>query len=40
MDVKSLMVEDWVYIENDPTPRQIDWIKSGEVGGNIRLLRL
>ena len=32
MDVKNLMVEDWVYIENDPTPRQIDWIKSGEVG--------
>lgn len=32
MDIKNLMVEDWVCTEDDSTPRQVDWIRSGEVG--------
>ena len=32
MKANELMIGDWVRLENDPTPRQIDWIKSGEVG--------
>jgi hypothetical protein len=32
MEAKDLMVDDWVCTENDSTPRQIDWIRSGEVG--------
>ena len=29
---EELMQFDWVCLENDPTPRQVDWIRSGEVG--------
>lgn len=32
MEAKELMQFDWVCSEGDPTPRQVDWIRSGEVG--------
>lgn len=32
MKAKELMQFDWVCIENDPTPRQVDFIRTGEVG--------
>lgn len=32
MEAKELMQFDWVCLENDQTPRQVDWIRSGEVG--------
>lgn len=32
MNAEELMRLDWVCLENDPTPRQVDWIRSGEVG--------
>ena len=32
MNAKDLMVGDWVCTEHDSTPRQIDWIRGGEVG--------
>ena len=32
MKANELMIGDWVYTEHDPTPRQIDWIRTGEVG--------
>lgn len=28
----SLMLGDWVCTEHDSTPRQIDWIRGGEIG--------
>lgn len=28
----ELMIGDWVCTEHDSTPRQIDWIRTGEVG--------
>lgn len=32
MEAKELMQFDWVCLENDPTPRQVDFIRAGEVG--------
>lgn len=32
METKELMQFDWVCLENDPTPRQVDFIRTGEVG--------
>lgn len=32
MEARDLMTGDWVCTESNPTPRQVDWIKSGEVG--------
>ena len=32
MKAEELMRFDWVCLEDDPTPRQVDWIRSGEVG--------
>jgi len=32
MKENELMIGDWVCTEHDSTPRQIDWIKTGEVG--------
>lgn len=32
MNAEELMRLDWVCLEDDPTPRQVDWIRSGEVG--------
>ena len=32
MKTEELMRFDWVCLVDDPTPRQIDWIRSGEVG--------
>lgn len=32
MEAKELMQFDWVCLENDPTPRQVDFIRTGEVG--------
>ena len=32
MEAKELMQLDWVCLENDPTPRQVDFIRTGEVG--------
>lgn len=32
MKANELMIGDWVCTEHDPTPRQIDWIRTGEVG--------
>ena len=32
MRAEELMVGDWVCTENDSTPRQVDWIRTGEVG--------
>lgn len=30
--VTELQIGDWVCTEHDSTPRQIDWIRTGEVG--------
>lgn len=32
MKAKELMQFDWVCLEDDPTPRQVDFIRTGEVG--------
>lgn len=32
MEAKELMQFDWVCLEDDPTPRQVDFIRTGEVG--------
>ena len=32
MEAKELMRFDWVSLEDNDTPRQVDWIRSGEVG--------
>lgn len=32
METKELMQFDWVCLEDDPTPRQVDFIRTGEVG--------
>lgn len=32
MKAEELMQFDWVCLEDDPTPRQVDFIRSGEVG--------
>ena len=32
MKTQELMRFDWVCLEDDNTPRQVDWIRSGEVG--------
>lgn len=32
MITEELMRFDWVCLEDDNTPRQVDWIRSGEVG--------
>lgn len=32
MKANDLMIGDWVCTEHDSTPRQIDWIRTGEVG--------
>lgn len=32
MKAEELMRFDWVSLEDDDTPRQVDWIRSGEVG--------
>lgn len=32
MKANELMIGDWVRTEHDPTPRQICWIRTGEVG--------
>ena len=32
MKAEELMVGDWVCTEHDAIPRQIDWIRTGEVG--------
>lgn len=32
MKAEELMRFDWVHLTDDNTPRQVDWIKSGEVG--------
>lgn len=32
METKELMQLDWVCLEDDPTPRQVDFIRTGEVG--------
>lgn len=32
MKAKELMIDDWVCLEDDPTPRQVDFIRTGEVG--------
>ena len=32
MKAEDLMRYDWVCLECDNTPRQVDWIKGGEVG--------
>lgn len=32
MEPKELMQFDWVCLEDDPTPRQVDFIRTGEVG--------
>ena len=32
MKAEELMQFDWVCLEDDPTPRQVDFIKTGEVG--------
>ena len=32
MKAEELMIGDWVCTEHDSTPRQIDWIRTGEVG--------
>ena len=32
MKANELMIGDWVCTEHDATPRQIDWIRTGEVG--------
>lgn len=32
MEAKELMQFDWVCLEDDLTPRQVDFIKTGEVG--------
>ena len=32
MKANELMQYDWVCLEDDNTPRQVDWIRSGEVG--------
>lgn len=32
MKANELMIGDWVCTEHDSTPRQIDWIRTGEVG--------
>lgn len=32
MKTNELMIGDWVCTEHDSTPRQIDWIRTGEVG--------
>ena len=32
MKANELMRFDWVCLEDDNTPRQVDWIRSGEVG--------
>ena len=32
MYAKDLMIGDWVCTEHDSTPRQVDWIRAGEIG--------
>lgn len=32
INANELMIGDWVCTEHDSTPRQIDWIRTGEVG--------
>ena len=32
MKAKELMTGDWVCLEDDPKPRQVDFIRTGEVG--------
>lgn len=32
MKANELMIGDWVCTEHDAIPRQIDWIRTGEVG--------
>lgn len=32
MEAKDLMQFDWVCLEDDSTPRQVDFIRTGEVG--------
>lgn len=32
MKASELMIGDWVCTEHDAIPRQIDWIRTGEVG--------
>lgn len=32
MKAEELMINDWVCLEDDPTPRQVDFIRTGEVG--------
>lgn len=32
METKELMQFDWVCLEDDSTPRQVDFIRTGEVG--------
>ena len=32
MEAKELMQFDWVCLEDDSTPRQVDFIRTGEVG--------
>jgi len=32
MKAEELMRFDWVHLADDNTPRQVDWIRSGEVG--------
>jgi hypothetical protein len=32
MKAEELMRNDWVCIDNENAPRQVDWIRSGEVG--------
>ena len=32
MKAEELMRFDWVHLVDDNTPRQVDWIRSGEVG--------
>lgn len=32
MKAEELMIDDWVCLEDDPTPRQVDFIRTGEVG--------
>lgn len=32
MEAKELMQFDWVCLEDDPTPRQVDFVRTGEVG--------
>ena len=32
MEAKGLMQFDWICLDDDPTPRQVDFIRSDEVG--------